>query len=105
MCCSGSTQSRWCACHAREGRPMADVRRRFPVYGVAVAAAAAVAATGIALFQLDVPLFLAMNRAFAGWDRFPWQNITIIGDGVVASTMMLVLYRRRPDLLWAAFLA
>jgi len=66
---------------------------------------AAIAAAGVVLAQADVPLFLALNHSALGTFGSLWQNITVLGDGMVAMAMMLVLYRRRPDLFWAAFIA
>jgi len=77
----------------------------FPACGVAFASLAVLAAMTIVALGADVPIFVALNGTTAGWERFPWQNITIVGDGVVAATLMLALYGRRPDLLWAAFFA
>jgi membrane-associated phospholipid phosphatase len=71
----------------------------------AVPALVAIAAAGIAFARADVPLFLMVNHSALGsLDGF-WQNVTVLGDGVVAMAMMLALYRRRPDLFWAAFIA
>jgi len=71
----------------------------------AVPALAAIAAAGIALARADVPLFLTLNHSALGSLGGFWQNVTVLGDGVVAMAMMLALYRRRPELFWAAFIA
>ena len=85
---------------------MVEGRIRVPSPRVwAVPALAAIAAAGIVLARADVPLFLAINHSVLGSLGGLWQNITVLGDGVVAMAMMLALYRRRPDLFWAAFIA
>jgi membrane-associated phospholipid phosphatase len=71
----------------------------------AAPALAAIATAAVVLAQADVPLFLALNHSALGRFGALWQNITVLGDGIVAAAMMLVLYRRRPDLFWAAFIA
>jgi membrane-associated phospholipid phosphatase len=85
---------------------MAEGRIRVPGLRIwAVPALVAIAAAGVLLAHADVPLFLALNHSAPGRLSALWQNITVLGDGMVAMAMMLVLYRRRPDLFWAAFIA
>lgn len=85
---------------------MAEARVRVPGLRVwAGPALAAIAAAAIVLAHADVPLFLALNHSAPGRLSGLWQNITVLGDGMVAMAMMLALYRRRPDLFWAAFIA
>lgn len=59
----------------------------------------------ILLLQANGPLFLALNRlsAYTG-DGF-WAHVTVLGDALIALTMLLVLVRRWPDLVWSALLA
>jgi membrane-associated phospholipid phosphatase len=46
-------------------------------------------------------LFLALNRIGPATSDWLWANITVIGDALVAFTLCLPLWRRRPDLVWA----
>jgi membrane-associated phospholipid phosphatase len=47
-------------------------------------------------------LFLALNRIGPATSDLFWANVTLIGDGTVGFALCLCLWRRRPDLLWAA---
>jgi membrane-associated phospholipid phosphatase len=46
-------------------------------------------------------LFLLLNGLGPVTRDALWANITVLGDTVVALTLCLPLWRRRPDLLWA----
>jgi membrane-associated phospholipid phosphatase len=47
-------------------------------------------------------LFLLLNRIGPATSDLLWANVTLIGDGTVGFALCLCLWRRRPDLLWAA---
>jgi membrane-associated phospholipid phosphatase len=47
-------------------------------------------------------LFLALNRIGPATSDLFWANVTLIGDATVGFALCLALWRRRPDLLWAA---
>lgn len=60
----------------------------------------------VAALGANAPLFLALNKLGPATSDLLWENITVLGDGMVAFALCLPLWRRRPDLLWAlAFLA
>ena len=63
---------------------------------VAAAAFAVVAASG-----RNAGLFAWLNALGPRTSDLLWANITILGDTVVALTLCLPLWRRRPDLIWA----
>jgi membrane-associated phospholipid phosphatase len=46
-------------------------------------------------------LFLVLNAIGPATSDALWANITVLGDTVVAFALLLPLWRRRPDLLWA----
>jgi membrane-associated phospholipid phosphatase len=46
-------------------------------------------------------LFLALNRLGPLTSDAVWANLTVLGDTVVALALGLLLWRRRPDLIWA----
>lgn len=50
-------------------------------------------------------VFLVLNGwAAATGDAF-WANLTVLGDTLVALALCLLLWRRRPDLVWAVLFA
>ena len=57
----------------------------------------------IVVWALDAnrALFLALNSLGPATSDWLWANITVLGDTLVAFTLCLPLWRRRPDLLWA----
>lgn len=46
-------------------------------------------------------LFLLLNRLGPATSDLLWANINLLGDATVGFALCLVLWRRRPDLLWA----
>ena len=47
-------------------------------------------------------LFLALNALGPATSDLFWANVTLLGDATAGFAICLVLWRRRPDLLWAA---
>ncbi|HTM59843.1 MAG TPA: phosphatase PAP2 family protein [Burkholderiales bacterium] len=70
--------------------------KRWLVPAVAAALFLAIAALGA-----NAPIFLALNKLGPATSDWLWANITVLGDTLVAFTLCLPLWRRRPDLLWA----
>ena len=65
----------------------------------------AIAAGGFVLVLLtgsNQALFLLLNRLGPATSDLFWANVTLIGDATVGFALCLVLWRRRPELLWAA---
>lgn len=62
---------------------------------------AAVAFAGIWATDANRSLFLVLNALGPKTSDWLWANITVLGDALVAFTLCLPLWRRRPDLLWA----
>lgn len=67
------------------------------------------AASGLALLFVwlsgrNESLFLTLNGIGPATSDLFWANVTLIGDGTVGFALCLCLWRRRPDLLWAAVL-
>ncbi|MET0089595.1 MAG: phosphatase PAP2 family protein [Candidatus Thiodiazotropha sp.] len=64
---------------------------------------------GLAILHLsggNQPLFLIINGQLGHWlSPGPWESLTILGDGLVALTLLLPLYRYRPKLVLSALLA
>jgi len=50
-------------------------------------------------------LFLVLNRLSLYSGETLWSYLTLLGDTMVLLTLLLVWVRRRPELVWAAFLA
>ncbi len=50
-------------------------------------------------------LFLAINGLAAQMPDALWASLTVLGDTLVALSLLLILLRRRPDLAFAALLA
>jgi membrane-associated phospholipid phosphatase len=46
-------------------------------------------------------VFLVLNRIGPATSDWLWANVTVLGDTLVAFTLCLPLWRRRPDLVWA----
>lgn len=57
------------------------------------------------ILQANQPLFLALNH-LNGWpgDLF-WAYITLLGNALIPLTLLLLLVRRRPEIVWAVLLA
>jgi membrane-associated phospholipid phosphatase len=49
-------------------------------------------------------LFLALHDPLLQMGGAIWANLTVLGDSAVTPLLMVIYVRRRPDLLWAAFL-
>ena len=56
----------------------------------------------IALSGSNQAIFLALNGIGPATNDLFWANATLIGDATVGFALCLALWRRRPDLLWAA---
>lgn len=50
-------------------------------------------------------VFLALNGLAALWPDVLWANLTVLGDTLVALSLLLLLLRHRPDLVVAVLLA
>jgi len=68
-------------------------------------AALAAAFLGLALTNTNFAVFTALNRLGPLTGDWLWANITVFGDTLVALALCLLLWRRRPELVWAALLA
>ena len=78
--------------------------RHWPIW--LVPAVAAVAFGAIWALDANRAVFTALNALGPSTSDSLWANITVLGDTVVAFALLLPLWRRRPDLLWAfVFLA
>ena len=67
-----------------------------------VPAAAGIGFLWVALNGENQSLFLLLNRVGPATSDLLWANLTLIGDATVGFALCLGLWRRRPDLLWAA---
>ncbi len=47
-------------------------------------------------------LFLRINRIFFLTGGELWANVTVLGDTLVASLVLMLFLRRKPELVWAA---
>lgn len=56
----------------------------------------------VALSKENQSLFLLLNGIGPATGDLVWANLTLIGDATVGFALCLALWRRRPDLLWAA---
>lgn len=63
--------------------------------------AAALAFAGLLYPGANQRLFLTLNSIGPATSDWLWANITVLGDTVVAFALLLPLWRRRPDLVWA----
>jgi membrane-associated phospholipid phosphatase len=54
---------------------------------------------------INTATFLWINHVGSVTGDALWANLTIFGDGLVAFVLLLPLLRRRPELVWAGFLA
>jgi len=64
----------------------------------------------LAMLPLSEParnqaLFLALNHAVAQLPEVLWSDLTVLGDTLLALTLLLFFLRRRPDLVLAVLLA
>ena len=50
------------------------------------------------------PLFIWLHTHQLQWGTFLWANLTMLGDSALTPLVLVVYIRKRPDLLWAAFL-
>ena len=73
--------------------------RHWPIW--LVPAVAAVAFSAIWALDANRAVFTALNALGPSTSDWLWANITVLGDTVVAFALLLPLWRRRPDLLWA----
>lgn len=73
------------------------------VFGVPALALVALAVVYIGGF--NQALFLWLNHLGAGLPPDLWAGMTLFGDSLVAFVLLLPWLRRRPDVVWAMFLA
>ena len=71
----------------------------------ALPAALLAAFLALAITNSTFAVFAALNSLGPRTGDWLWANITVFGDTLVALALCLVLWRRRPDLVWAALLA
>jgi membrane-associated phospholipid phosphatase len=62
---------------------------------------AAIGYVALLAFDVDRPLFFAINSLGPRTSDLAWAHITVLGDGAMAYALCLVLWRHRPDLMWA----
>lgn len=67
--------------------------------------AALLTALAIAASGRNIELFLALNLWVAQGPHAPWAWITALGDALTALCILLMLAKRRPDLVLAAMIA
>jgi membrane-associated phospholipid phosphatase len=84
--------------------PLARFDLRAPVAWL-VPLAVSMAFTLLLVNGQDRALFLAVNAWGVHTNPTLWANITVLGNTVVALALALPLWRRRPDLVWAAAIA
>jgi membrane-associated phospholipid phosphatase len=60
---------------------------------------------GLALSGANQAVFLALNHWGAPLGGRFWSGLTILGDSLVALSVLLPLVQRRPELVWSAILA
>jgi membrane-associated phospholipid phosphatase len=65
-------------------------------------ALAGVAFACVLLAGANQQVFLLLNGIGPATSDLFWANVTLIGDASVGFALCLALWRRRPDLLWAA---
>ncbi|QLQ32410.1 MAG: phosphatase PAP2 family protein [Candidatus Thiothrix singaporensis] len=80
------------------------MRDELETIGVPVLLMLLLAAT-IGVFSLNTVLFLGMQQWFALWPDAVWENITLLGDALVALALLGLLAFRHPQLLPAGLLA
>jgi membrane-associated phospholipid phosphatase len=54
---------------------------------------------------INKSLFIGINTFTAGQSPFIWTNLTFLGDSLPAACVMILIIRKRPDLVWAALIA
>lgn len=62
--------------------------------------------TALTLFTLgwNQPVFLWLHQFFLQAPSQIWQSLTVLGESSVLPLILLLFFRKRPDLLWAATL-
>ena len=89
---------------SRTSLPVARFDLRVPaVWAVPLAALACLAV--LLLTGTNQSVFLQLNRIGPLTSDSLWAMITVLGDTLVALAVALVLWRRRPDLVWALLIA
>ena len=63
---------------------------------------AGIAFLAIALSAGNQSVFLLLNRVGPATSDALWANVTLLGDATVGFAICLALWRRKPELLWAA---
>lgn len=66
---------------------------------------AAVAAAVIFLTGANPGLFSLINQSYQLTGDHPWAMLSVLADALVAAVLLLPLCGRRPDILWAFFIA
>jgi membrane-associated phospholipid phosphatase len=59
----------------------------------------------LAVLNFNREVFFLLNKLGPLTGDWLWANITVFGDTLVALALCTLLWRRRPDLVWAALLA
>ena len=65
----------------------------------------ACAALFVAALGKNQEIFLLLNQLGPLTGGWLWANVTVLGDTLVALALCTLLWRRRPDLVWAALVA
>jgi membrane-associated phospholipid phosphatase len=67
-------------------------------------AACALTALGLFASGLNQSVFVALHQSFLEAPGALWQSLTVLGESSVLPLVLLLLFRNRPDLLWAVTL-
>jgi membrane-associated phospholipid phosphatase len=59
----------------------------------------------VLLTGINTPLFIDINTLAKHSDSFIWSNLTFLGDALPACAIMLLVIRKRPDLVWSGILS
>jgi len=62
-------------------------------------------AAAIAVYEMNLPLFLTINNLSSSTGTWIWANITIFGDTLVFVVFFLPLIRKNPQLIYAMLIA
>jgi membrane-associated phospholipid phosphatase len=64
----------------------------------------AVLALALFVFQWNQPVFLWLHQSFLQLPGALWQSLTVLGESSVLPLVLVLLFRHRPNLFWAATL-